>query len=105
MLILAFISSGACSVLVFPYQLYFLILCLVNGISGSVNSLSRVSKRFNIVFLAILLVDLPTEYVVKSGSFFVNVGSTADYFLEVFGFLSGVPNYVEFYLKVALLLI
>jgi chromate transport protein ChrA len=67
MITLALISSIACTVLVIPYAIVFIILGLVMAISSTSQALRRVSNKLNLVIIALLLVDLPGKYIIKGG--------------------------------------
>ena len=103
MLLLAFISCASCSVLTLPYTCIFVFLCLVISISGSMRTLARASaNKMNLIMLALLLVDMPTVYLVKCGGYFREEESML---VDIVGFLANTPSYVEFYLKIVLFLL
>lgn len=67
MLLLAFISSVSCTVLVLPYALIFIALGLIMACGRDQQSLRKASNNLNLLLLALLLVDLPGKYIMKGG--------------------------------------
>jgi len=63
-----------------------------------------VSNKLNLVIIALLLVDLPVKYMVKGG-LFTESDNDQRFMRDVIGLLSSLPTYIEFYLKIFLLLL
>ena len=104
--VLALITSTGSNVLlvVVPYTIIFMALCLIIGITGSQKSLSIVSSYLTIPFFAILLVDLPSKYLLQAR----NTNMSESYLGKVIGLSinpSSLLSLIEFLLKTLLFLI
>lgn len=64
-ILLTMISSFSASILVFPYTFVFILLGIILACSSHIETQRKVSNKLNLVLLAVLLIDLPTKYVIK----------------------------------------
>ena len=104
LVVLATLSSVACTILNIPYVLLFLLLVLVLSFNHSQRALLNVSKKLTLIFISLLLVDLPTKYVIRSGHYATEEGYDS-YLTEAIGLYSSTSTRFEFYFKVVLFLI
>jgi len=99
LVLLTFICAASCSVVVVPYLVVAVYISATLAVRKKQKLLNEASHRCNLILLALLLIDLPSRYVVRS---IYRANGVESFEEEVVGFLFTIPSYLDFYLKVLL---
>jgi hypothetical protein len=89
----------SCTLLVLPYAFLLMVFGFVLAMSSKTQTLRNFSNKFNIIILALLLVDLPGRYILRATDL-LNGDDSEEFYKEIIGLLSSTSSYLDFYAKV-----